>query len=196
MIYEPSTIAVAIFLGFVGLTLGLSFYLGRQAKSSAGYFAGPRPNPLVCQRNCVRWRLLVRSLVSGHLRNDRVSRLRRLPLLDWLSRRLDCRVVCRRRADETDGKIYLRRRVERDLQFSRHSIRCRHQHVDCECLLSDPADGRRRRSDSAFAGFPTLGGRAVGRCDSDRDCGIGGDGLDNLGPVFSKDRCWLCLAPC
>ncbi|QDV70160.1 Cation/acetate symporter ActP [Rosistilla carotiformis] len=38
MIYEPSTIAVVIFLAFVGLTLGFSFYLGRQAKSSAGFF--------------------------------------------------------------------------------------------------------------------------------------------------------------
>jgi len=31
--------AVTIFLVFVGVTLGLSFYLGRKAKSSAGYFA-------------------------------------------------------------------------------------------------------------------------------------------------------------
>ncbi len=39
MIYEPSVIAVAVFLFFVGITLGLSFYLGRRAKSSEGYFA-------------------------------------------------------------------------------------------------------------------------------------------------------------
>src|ERR687894_293866 len=39
MIHEPSTLAVLIFLAMVGLTLGISFYLGRQAKSSAGYFA-------------------------------------------------------------------------------------------------------------------------------------------------------------
>ena len=39
MIYEPSPIAVGIFLLFVGITLGLSFYLGRKAKSSEGYFA-------------------------------------------------------------------------------------------------------------------------------------------------------------
>jgi len=39
VIYERSTLAVAIFLGFVGVTLGLSFFLGRQAKSSQGYFA-------------------------------------------------------------------------------------------------------------------------------------------------------------
>lgn len=39
MIYEASTLAVVIFLGFVGVTLGLSFFLGRKAKSSSGYFA-------------------------------------------------------------------------------------------------------------------------------------------------------------
>ena len=39
MIYEPSVIAVIAFLVFVGGTMGLSFYLGSKAKSSAGYFA-------------------------------------------------------------------------------------------------------------------------------------------------------------
>lgn len=39
MIYEPSIVAVAVFLLFVGVTLGLSFYLGKQAKSTQGYFA-------------------------------------------------------------------------------------------------------------------------------------------------------------
>jgi len=39
MIYEPSPLAIIIFLLFVGVTVGLSFYLGRQAKSSEGYFA-------------------------------------------------------------------------------------------------------------------------------------------------------------
>ncbi|MCH2113371.1 MAG: cation acetate symporter [Pirellulales bacterium] len=39
MIYSPSPIAVALFLMFVGITLGLSFYLGKRAKSSEGYFA-------------------------------------------------------------------------------------------------------------------------------------------------------------
>lgn len=39
MIYEPSFVAVAVFFLFVGFTLGLSFYLGKRAKSSQGYFA-------------------------------------------------------------------------------------------------------------------------------------------------------------
>jgi cation/acetate symporter len=39
VIYTSSTAAIVIFLLFVGVTLALSFYLGRHAKSSAGYFA-------------------------------------------------------------------------------------------------------------------------------------------------------------
>lgn len=39
MIYDPSFMAVAVFVLFVVGTVGLSFYLGRKAKSSEGYFA-------------------------------------------------------------------------------------------------------------------------------------------------------------
>jgi len=39
MIYDPSAVAIVVFLAFVGFTVGLSFYLGGKAKSSAGYFA-------------------------------------------------------------------------------------------------------------------------------------------------------------
>lgn len=39
MIHSASPQAIVIFCLFVGITLGLSFYLGRKAKSSAGYFA-------------------------------------------------------------------------------------------------------------------------------------------------------------
>lgn len=39
MIYEFSILAVSVFALFVAVTLGISFYLGGKAKSSAGYFA-------------------------------------------------------------------------------------------------------------------------------------------------------------
>jgi cation/acetate symporter len=39
MIYEASIMAIVVFAAFVGLTLGISFYFGRKAKSTAGYFA-------------------------------------------------------------------------------------------------------------------------------------------------------------
>jgi cation/acetate symporter len=39
MIYEASYLAIIVFIIFVAVTLGLSFYLGSRAKSSAGYFA-------------------------------------------------------------------------------------------------------------------------------------------------------------
>ena len=39
MIYDPAPLAVGIFVLFVLFTVGLSFFLGRKAKSSEGYFA-------------------------------------------------------------------------------------------------------------------------------------------------------------
>src|SRR3954452_22259979 len=39
MTYHASATAVIVFLIFVGFVLGLSFYLGRRAKSERGYFA-------------------------------------------------------------------------------------------------------------------------------------------------------------
>lgn len=39
MINEPSLLPVLVFLAFVGLTLGISFYLGGKSKSASGYFA-------------------------------------------------------------------------------------------------------------------------------------------------------------
>jgi cation/acetate symporter len=39
MIHESSFIAVIIFAFFVATVLGISFYLGRKAKSAQGYFA-------------------------------------------------------------------------------------------------------------------------------------------------------------
>jgi cation/acetate symporter len=39
VIYEASNIAIVVFSVFVGVVLGLSFYLGRKAKSAQGYYA-------------------------------------------------------------------------------------------------------------------------------------------------------------
>ncbi|MCA9238493.1 MAG: cation acetate symporter, partial [Planctomycetales bacterium] len=39
MIYEFSWLAFGVFAAFVALTLGISFYMGRRAQGSQGYFA-------------------------------------------------------------------------------------------------------------------------------------------------------------
>ena len=39
MIHEPSLIAIVVFAIFVAITLGLSFYLGRKARTASGYYA-------------------------------------------------------------------------------------------------------------------------------------------------------------
>ena len=47
MIYETSLLAIVVFVLFVVLTVGLSFFLGRKAKSSEGYFAAHGQIPWV-----------------------------------------------------------------------------------------------------------------------------------------------------
>ncbi len=39
MTYEPSPLAIVVFLAFIGLVIGLSVHLGRRAKTAAGYYA-------------------------------------------------------------------------------------------------------------------------------------------------------------
>ena len=39
MLYEANTLAIVVFMALVGATLGFSFWLGSQAKSSQAYFA-------------------------------------------------------------------------------------------------------------------------------------------------------------
>ena len=48
MIYEPASMAIIIFLLFVVGTVALSFYLGRRATSSEGYFAAHGQIPWFC----------------------------------------------------------------------------------------------------------------------------------------------------
>src|SRR6476620_7342879 len=46
MIYQTSPMAVAVFVFFVALVLGFSFYLCRKAKSASGYYAAHGQIPL------------------------------------------------------------------------------------------------------------------------------------------------------
>ncbi len=39
MIHQASALAVVVFVLFVGLTLGVSFYFARRSKSAHGYYA-------------------------------------------------------------------------------------------------------------------------------------------------------------
>jgi cation/acetate symporter len=39
VIHNASPLAIGVFAAFVAVTLGLSIYLGKKARSSAGYFA-------------------------------------------------------------------------------------------------------------------------------------------------------------
>ena len=146
-------------------------------------FRGARSGPVGDQRDRLRWRLPVGRFVPGHLRDDRVLRLRRVPVFDRLPGGLDRGAVRDRRADETLGAIHLRRRAGCPFRFAGDQAGRGDQHPGGEPVLFDPADGRRRRPDSAAVGFAALDGRGAGRRRGDRDRGHGGDGVDDLGAI-------------
>jgi len=77
MLYTTSPAAIGIFLFFVAIVLGLSFYLGRRARSSRGYYAAHGQIHWAVNGRRICRRLFVGRVVSRHLRDDCVLRLRR-----------------------------------------------------------------------------------------------------------------------
>ena len=183
MIYAPSPLAIGVFVTFILIVIGLSAWLGRRATSAAGYYAAHGADPLVRQRHRLRRRLPLRGVVPRHLRDDRLLRLRRLPLFDRLPRRLDRRALRRRRAAQADGQLHLRRRPRQPLPLARHQAGGRHQHAGRQPLLPDSADGRRRRADHAAARPPARRRRAAGRRRRHHHRRHRRHGVDDLGAV-------------
>ena len=120
MIYHASLTAIVVFLFFVGLVLAISFYLGSAREKRLGLFRGAWADRMVRQRLRVRGRLPVGGVVSGHLRVDRVLRIRWISIFDRLSRGLDRRAVRDGRADQAAGEIHVRRCAE--LEFNSRGI--------------------------------------------------------------------------
>ncbi len=71
---KTDPLVVFIFLLFIGLVLGISFYLGRKARD-ARVLRRPRRDSLADQRNCLRRGLPLGGVVPWHLRNDRLLRV-------------------------------------------------------------------------------------------------------------------------
>ena len=120
MIHEASALSILVFFVFAGLVVGISFYLGAQAKSASGYFAADG-RFLVRQRRRVRRRLPFGRVVPRHLRHDRLLRLRRLSVLDRLPGRLDRGPVRHRRAAEAAGQFTFADAL--DSQFNSRGIK-------------------------------------------------------------------------
>ena len=158
--YTFSWTAFAVFVVFVGCVLGLSFYLGRKAKSAKGYFAA---------HGQVGW------FVNGiAFAGDYLSAASFLGIcgmiafygydgflysIGYLAGWVVALFVIAEPIKRL-GQVHLRRRAGQPVQLPRHQARRGDQHAGGQPLLPDPADGRRGRADQAAARAAALGGRA------------------------------------
>ena len=182
MIYSPSSLAVGVFAFFVLVVLGISFYLGAKAKSASGYYAahGQIPGSSTASRSPAT---TSRRRVSRHLRDDRLLRLRRLPVLHRLSGRLDRRAVRHRRAAQADGEFTFADAL--DSKFHSRGIKLS---AAISTLVVSIFYLIPQMVGAGALIKPLLGPRILSRCDSGRrhrdpDCRHGRHGEHDLGAV-------------
>ena len=151
MIYERSLLAVAIFVGFVLLVLALSVWLGRRAKSAAGYYAA---------HGQIHW------FVNGiAFAGDYLSAASFLGIcgmiafygydgflysIGYLAGWIVALFVIAEPLKRL-GQFTFADALDSQLPLARHQARRGDQHAGRQPLLPDPADGRRRRADQAAA---------------------------------------------
>ena len=81
------------------------------------------------------------------------------------------------------GKFTFADALDCAVQFARHQAGGRRQHAGGERVLSDSADGRRRRAGAAAVGLAALGGRGAGGRGGDFHRRDGRHGVDDVGAV-------------
>jgi hypothetical protein len=171
MLAEVEIMAVAIFALFVLFVLGLSFYLGRRAKSASGYFAAGGQ---------IHW-----SVNGISFAGDYLSAASFLGICGLLA------------VKGYDGFLYsigylagwivalfvvaepMKRLGKYTFTDALDSV----EHADCLDILPDSADGRRGRAGDAPAGLAACGGRDYGRGDRDFHCRHGRHGFDDVRAV-------------
>ena len=180
MKHEPSTLAVAVFLAFVALTLALSFYFARKTKSAQGYFAAG---------GSIHW------FVNGiAFAGDYLSAASFLGIcgmiafygydgflysIGYLAGWIVALFVIAEPLKRT-GPLHVRRRARQSVPFARHQARRGDQHAGRQRVLSHSANGRRRRADQAAARLPALCRRGDGRRGRGADRRHRRHGLDDV----------------
>ena len=183
VIYETSWLAIGIFCAFVAVTLGISFYLGKQAKSSAGYFAAHGQIPWFVNGVAFAGDYLSAASflgICGMIAFYGYDGF--LYSIGYLAGWVVALFVVAEPMKRL-GKFTFADALNSPLQLARHQAGRRHQHARRELVLSHPADGRRRRAGAAALGPAALGGRRARRGGRDLDRRDGRHGFDHLGAV-------------
>ena len=183
MIHETSYLAIVVFVAFVAVTLGISFYLGKQAKSSAGYFAAHGQIPWFVNGVAFAGDYLSAASflgICGMIAFYGYDGF--LYSIGYLAGWVVALFVVAEPMKRL-GKFTFADALNARFNSPRHQAGRRRQHARRERVLSHPADGRRRRARAAAAGPAALGGRGARRRGGDRHRRDGRHGLDHVGAV-------------
>ena len=179
MIYEPSTVGIVVFFGFVAITLALSFYLGSRAKSSQGYFAAHGEIPWMVNGIAFAGDYLsaasflgICGMIAFYGYDGFLYSIGYLA--GWIVALFVVAEPMKRLGKFTFADAL-------DAKFNSRGIKL--AAGISQYFLPDPANGRCWRPDSTVAGIPSLDRRVAGRHNRHRDCGNWRDGLNNLGAV-------------
>jgi len=95
------------FSGVCGFHTGTQFLAGSEGEVSGGLFCGARSDSVVCEWSGLRRGLPVGGILSGHLRDDCLLRIRRIFVFDWISGGLDCGLVRGGGTHEAAGEVHI-----------------------------------------------------------------------------------------
>ena len=136
---------------FVAITMIIVFRASRNNKTAADYYAAGRSFTGAAERHRHRRRLPLGGILPRHHRRHRDQRLRRLPLLHRLPRRLARRPAARRRTAAQHRQVHHGRRALVPAQAAPRAHRGGHLHARRLLLLPAGADGRSRQPRLAAA---------------------------------------------
>ncbi len=139
--------AVVIFAIVLSITLGITYWASKRATSAVGFYAAGRQITGAAERPGDLRRLPVGGLVPGHRRPDLPLRVRRVPVLDRVPRRVPDRDVPAGRAHAQRRQVHDRRRAGVPAARAAGAYRGGDRHARRRRLLPDRADGRRGRAD-------------------------------------------------
>ena len=136
--------SLVMFLVFIAITLGITYWASKRTKTTAEFYSAGREHHGLPERVGGRRRLHVGGVVPRHRRADRLQRLRRVPVLGGLARGVPDRAAAGRRTASQHRQVHDGRRAgvpppEEERAHDRGVL-----DADGEPVLHDRADGRRR----------------------------------------------------
>ena len=144
---EVNVEAVVIFAIVLSITLGVTYWASKKAGSAVGFYAAGRQITGVQNGLAISGDYLSAASFLGIAGLDLHLRVRRVPVLDRVPRRVPDGDVPAGRAHAQRRQVHDRRRAGVQAARAARPLRGRARHAGRRRLLPDRADGRRGRAD-------------------------------------------------